>query len=431
MLQTLFYIPHDIWGIPVFGFGLLLAVWGLISAFVLWSLVRQNGWNADTGSQMTVMAFMGAVMFGLRWIEETTPGGVPIGLPIRGYGVMVMAGVVAGVWLATYRSRRMGVDPDRILSLGILIVSAGFIGARLFYIIEFWDQFHRETFLDTLIAMINVAQGGFVVYGSFLGAVLVGVIYLRYVQLPVLAIADLITPSLMLGLAFGRIGCLLNGCCFGNACDAPWGITFPRTSSQIAGASFSPPYDSQFRTGEFYGMQVGDDPQGRAIIVRVDPDSAVARQGVVEGSRIQSVDGRSVVNAADVYDLLATSGTHSVVSLDSKKGSAMKWSVPALPARSYAVHPTQIYSSVNALLLCLFLVAYYPFRNRDGSVFALLLTIYPVARLLLEALRADDAVALNLTMSQIVSVLLLAAIAGLWIYIFSQPRGSALPLTVG
>ena len=431
MRQTLFYIPHDIWGIPVFGIGWLLAIWGLTSAFVLWWLVRRNGWNADTGSQISVLAIMGAAIFGLPWIEETTLDGVPIGLPIRGYGVMLLAGVVAGLWLATYRARRMGVDPEQILSLAFWMFLTGIIGARLFYIIEFWDQFQYESIRDTLIAMINVTQGGLVVYGSFLGAVLAGAIYLRRMRIPVLAIADLIAPSLMLGVALGRVGCLLNGCCFGNVCDAPWAISFPRTSSQIVGASFSPPYESQLRSGQLNGTHIGNDPNGRAVILRVDPASTTARQGIAVGQRIQSVDGRSVFNAADFYELLARPGPHNVATLESAERRVVKWSVPAFPDRSRAVHPTQIYSSINALLLCLFLIAYYPFRRRDGSVFALLLTIYPVGRILLEALRADDQVALNLTISQIFSVFLLAAIAGLWLYILRQPHGSALPPALG
>jgi phosphatidylglycerol:prolipoprotein diacylglycerol transferase len=95
-----------------------------------------------------------------------------------------------------------------------------------------------------------------------------------------------------------------------------------------------------------------------------------------------------------------------------------------LPSRSLRVHPTQLYSAVNAGLLGLFLWNYYPLRRRDGEVFALLITIYPVARFLLEMIRIDESSFLGtgLSISQNVSLLLLALVAGLWWYLSRQPR---------
>ena len=101
-------------------------------------------------------------------------------------------------------------------------------------------------------------------------------------------------------------------------------------------------------------------------------------------------------------------------------------SAAAARARSLPVHPTQIYSSISALLLCLFLLAYHPFRRRDGVVFGLLITIYPIIRILLEVIRTDEAPQLGtgLSISQLISILLLTAVVIYWSYVLRKPPGS-------
>jgi phosphatidylglycerol---prolipoprotein diacylglyceryl transferase len=99
-----------------------------------------------------------------------------------------------------------------------------------------------------------------------------------------------------------------------------------------------------------------------------------------------------------------------------------------LPDRSQPIHPTQIYSSVNALLLCLLTLAVYPFRQRHGQVIALLLTLYAVSRFLLEVIRNDEGgFFATMTISQTVSILVVLGMAVLWVYV---QRQSPLPLTV-
>jgi phosphatidylglycerol:prolipoprotein diacylglycerol transferase len=105
--------------------------------------------------------------------------------------------------------------------------------------------------------------------------------------------------------------------------------------------------------------------------------------------------------------------------------------IPAVapPARSLPVEPSQIFSSVDALLLCLLLLAYDPFRRRDGELFALMMSIYPVTRFLIESLRSDEAAVAGtgMSISQNVSLLLLVCAAALWFYLRRQPRGLAFP----
>ena len=113
-------------------------------------------------------------------------------------------------------------------------------------------------------------------------------------------------------------------------------------------------------------------------------------------------------------------------------GRTVQWEYGELPSRSEPVYPSQIFSSINAALICLFLWSIYPMRRRDGEVAALLTTIYPVTRILLEMIRSDEsglfALEFKLTISQTISAVFLMGVIGLWVYVLTRPKGSALPL---
>ena len=133
MLQTVLYIPCELLGLPVFGFGLLLAVWAVASALLLAWLVRRQGFNADTTSYAQVLAVLGAI---IAWV-------LPLlcesrGLPIRGYGMMMLLAVLSGMGLAVYRARRVGVDPEMIFALAFWMILPGILGARAVYVCEYW-----------------------------------------------------------------------------------------------------------------------------------------------------------------------------------------------------------------------------------------------------------------------------------------------------
>jgi phosphatidylglycerol---prolipoprotein diacylglyceryl transferase len=115
--------------------------------------------------------------------------------------------------------------------------------------------------------------------------------------------------------------------------------------------------------------------------------------------------------------------------METQRGS-VSITLPAFPPRSLPVHPTQIIAAVGAALLCFVLWAVYPFRRWDGEVFAWLLTIYPVLRIFEEMLRTDEPgrFGTRLSISQWISLLLLAATAVFWVYLTRRPRGSVLPV---
>jgi phosphatidylglycerol:prolipoprotein diacylglycerol transferase len=420
MLQDLCHIPHEWLGLPVFGEGWMLILWASVSSVLLAWLWRRQGWNADTWSYLPILILVGLLIWKVfPRLEDVPDAGPSKGLPIRGYGVMLLLGVLAGVSLAVREARRVGLDPEILVSLCFHMFWAGILGARLFYVIEYWPEFHKPTTSATLFAILNVTQGGLVVYGSLFGAVLAGLWFLRRHALPVLAIADLIAPSLVLGSAVGRIGCLLNGCCYGGLCEAPYAVTFPDTSE---------PYKHQRSLGQLHGFLIAEDPASHAArVVAVEPGGPAAAAGLEAGAVLQAVDGQRVASFGAAQVALRISLPQLELTTDR---GPVTIRIPALPARSRPAHPTQIYAAVGAAILCWLLWCYYPLRRRDGEVFALLLTLYPVMRFLEEAIRIDEPgqFRTSFSISQWISLLLLAAVVALWIHVLRQPRGSALAL---
>ena len=135
MLQTLFHIPCELFGLPVFGFGLLLAAWAVAGAALLAWLIHRQGFNADTRSYAQVLAVLGvAIALLLPLLCE------PRGLPIRGYGMMMLLAVLSGMGLAAYRARRVGVDPEMIFALAFWLIVPGMLGARTVYVCEYWTR---------------------------------------------------------------------------------------------------------------------------------------------------------------------------------------------------------------------------------------------------------------------------------------------------
>ena len=284
MLQTLFYIPGELFGLPVFGFGLLLAVWAVAGAAWLAWLVRRQGWNADTRGHAQLLAVLGAaIAFLLPLLCDAR------GFPIRGYGMMMLLAVLSGIGLAAYRARRAGVDPEMIFALAFWLIVPGMLGARIAYVTEYWSDQYWPVYLESgpmalIFAIVNVAGGGLVVYGAFSApcsgwGCSGGGIACRF-----LATADLIAPSMLLGLALGRVGCLLNGCCFGGPCDLPWKVTFPWNSPVHQ-------HEVSHGTTGVLGLKFRDGPDHRTVIDSVAPDSPAAHAGLAAGMEVAEING--------------------------------------------------------------------------------------------------------------------------------------------
>ena len=136
---------------------------------------------------------------------------------------------LAGLWTASRRARRDGITPDKILDIGPWLIVGAIAGARLFYVATYWDTLmDRPLFPQAPWTEIFMVQrGGLVYYGGLIGAALACLLFARIKQLPLWKLADILAPSIALGYVFGRIGCLLNGCCYGRVCNLPWAIHFP------------------------------------------------------------------------------------------------------------------------------------------------------------------------------------------------------------
>jgi prolipoprotein diacylglyceryltransferase len=376
--------------------------------------------------------------------------------------------------------------------------------------------------------VVNVAGGGLVVYGAVIGGILGTLVFIQRYKLPSLAMFDLAIPSLMLGMGLGRLGCLMNGCCFGSLCSLPWAVTFPPGS---------PPHFYQFQHSQLalQGIKVYGWPGALAWVTGVQPGSAAAKAGLAERLRqLAAEKGRPedrprlwidavgdpphpVDSVHDVYKYLCDAGkpaatislrieegrpvtlipdkdglaslglkfsgpgngrpilaevtpgspaarqgleagqevfavnTGRVRKIDGARQELAEWTQPGvqihlivvdkgrrstttctaapLTPRSAPVHPSQVYDAINGLILCAFLLVYAPFRRRDGEVLALMLTLYPITRFLIERIRTDEPpiFGTGMTISQNVSLIVLVSAAALWVSILLKPRGTVFP----
>jgi phosphatidylglycerol:prolipoprotein diacylglycerol transferase len=145
-------------------------------------------------------------------------------LVVTWFGILVASGFLAGLWTASRRALRRHIHPDAIIDLGPWLLLGAIVGARLFYVVSYWDKdFAGRPFYEVFM----VQNGGIVYYGGLIGASLTCIIFARARKLPLWRLADVLAPSIALGSFFGRWGCLMNGCCYGSPTTMPWGIRFP------------------------------------------------------------------------------------------------------------------------------------------------------------------------------------------------------------
>lgn len=136
------------------------------------------------------------------------------------YGIMVAAGFLACIAHLTILGIREGREPGFGSDLAFWIMLSGIIGARIAYVLA-----NIGYYLQNPLAIIRVDQGGLIYYGGFFGAFIAGIIFARVRKLNILALADYVVSALPLGHFFGRIGCFLNGCCYGAVTSLPWSVS--------------------------------------------------------------------------------------------------------------------------------------------------------------------------------------------------------------
>lgn len=143
------------------------------------------------------------------------------GFPVYTYGVLLAAAYLLGLQFALVRARSRGLDPNRVMDLGIWIIISALAGAKLLLLIVEWDTYTRNT-----SELLTLVRSGGVFYGGLIAAVVVALWYLWRHRMPVWQVTDAFAPGIALGHVVGRMGCFFAGCCFGKPTSVPWAITF-------------------------------------------------------------------------------------------------------------------------------------------------------------------------------------------------------------
>jgi phosphatidylglycerol:prolipoprotein diacylglycerol transferase len=292
--------------------------------------------------------------------------------PIPAYFALLMAGFALATWLAARHCKRVGLDHDVMIDVGLIAVLAGVVGGRLLHVFAdgyFWDYVHLCTDPSLVIwrsvtspgecAQLEGAwdaseklchavhgdcfawaafwNGGLAYYGGLLAASATCIAFLRRERFPIGKACDIAGAVIPIGLFFGRLGCFFGGCCFGSVTHHPLGMSFP---------AYSAASEKQMRDGL----------------------------------------------------------------LDSK-------GLPSLP-----VHATQLYEAVGCLAIAAVLAFYvHPRKRFDGQVMLAFLGSYAVLRFFVEVVRDDDRGALlGLSTSQLIGVLILAVAVALWLKLSPQ-----------
>ena len=271
-----------------------------------------------------------------------------IHLTVKSYGLMMVIAFLAAVSLIRHLSRDITPNPQYITNAAFYSLIVGVVGARLFYVIHYFNQFQGR-----LLSVFAIWEGGLELLGGVLLAIAVIVFYSWHHKLPVRCYLDILAIGLMLALAFGRIGCFLNGCCFGRPTNLPWAVRFPYGSHA-------------------YHNQVNPDLDRNRPkpYMELPSDFFVSRDG------LRYPDLKP-------YEHLT---------------QEQKYQVDKGPYRCLPVHPTQLYSSVNGAVLCLILYLFWrkaqktgkKLFSKPGQIFSLMFILYGVTRFFIEFLRNDN-----------------------------------------
>ena len=305
-----------------------------------------------------------------------------IHLTLGSFGPMMVIGFLAAVTLIRHLSRDITPNPQLITNAALYSLITGVVGARLFYVVHHFDQFQGQG----AISLFAVWKGGLELLGGVIPAIVVIFLYLRYHKLPVRQYFDILAIGLMLALVFGRIGCFLNGCCFGKPANLPWAVRFPY-------GSFA------------YRSQVEPDTR------RNRPQPYVE---LPEDFFTYGYSGNVAVRILNSYEKLTSRQKEMLKETDRQ--------------RSLAVHPTQLYESAGGAVLCVVLyLLWRRVRNarqerqpqaqrgdgpaagkiltRPGCIFSLMFVLYGILRFFIELLRDDNPFEFDgVTISQIISI---------------------------
>ncbi len=305
-------------------------------------------------------------------------------VPIRAYGFMVMLGCLAAIFIALRRAKRESADAQAveknrniIWDLWMWSLVGGFAGGRMLYIALYWDQFR-----DNLWNIPKIWEGGLAFQGGLAGAVLAVYIYMKVRKLPVAKYLDMVAAGVILGYAFARVGCFLNGCCHGRPTAVAWSVTYP-AAAPIDGAGnlrLSPAWEAQTS-----GVPWLIPP---AVAALADCRGRVTSDGLLRKT----------------FDKKA---------YDEAKLLGKPYAMP----RTCPIHPTQLYAVGYALIIFVVLLIYARMPHHLGQEVSLFGALYAVARFVIEFYRGDALPDFaGLTIFQLACIGIFIAFASAWIW---------------
>lgn len=161
-------------------------------------------------------------------------------ITIHSYGLMIAIGFLVGMHFIQRDAQKCGINPQVIWDMGFWSLLLGVLGTRVLHIIMFPQAYS----IKDPLGWIAIWEGGLVFQGAIPAVVLYGWWATKHYQIPFWRTADCIMPYIPVGHALGRLGCFLNGCCYGKETGAPWGIAFPRVPYALdkLPVTGSPPY---------------------------------------------------------------------------------------------------------------------------------------------------------------------------------------------
>lgn len=147
---------------------------------------------------------------------------------VYSYGAALAVAFLLAASLARRRAASEGMDGDKMLDLCIVLIISGIVGARLLFVL-----LNIDAYLARPTDIFKLWEGGLVWYGGLIGAAAGALVFMKANRMPALKSADIMAPYIALGQAIGRIGCFLNGCCYGKHTDLPIGVSFPGVEGKV------------------------------------------------------------------------------------------------------------------------------------------------------------------------------------------------------
>lgn len=364
----------------------------------------------------------------MRQVFWTIPIGQD-GIPIYGFGLMLFLAFIACTWLAGRRSEREGITRETVQDLAIWLFVGGLLGARITYLL---NEVPRPGPWEFLKKLPRIWEGGIVLYGSIVGGTvsyfLAWFLIFRHRGVQTWRWIDVIAPSIAVGIALGRLGCFLNGCCYGHVacaeCPAVTAVSFPLSA---------PCREILVDQGDqtVAGFTIVPEPPGVTDGVRVGavlPGSPAYEAGLRPNAVIVEVNDQEIHGRMDLDKALGSLSNwprgQSWIQLTYRRSGTEERETMTIEPRTLGLYPTQLYETISMLLLLLVLLAYDPLRTNPGQVCAVLMVGYGLHRYLNEILRYDPRPE---GLESYGSVFLVIAGVLMWLYLWK--RAPAPPVT--